>query len=90
MDEIPKSLPHGLAIQRGCTTKIPNAALFDRPAGTHTCECGVIYEILVDIPHYTCGPQFSTYIGKILKTDHENNRTHPDYIDLPMDAEWSN
>jgi hypothetical protein len=85
----PKERPHGLAVKVGNKKKIEGADRFPYNAGTHACDCGITYNIFVDIPHYTSGPQFSKYLGKVLKIDHDNKRTHPDYINFPMEAEFT-
>jgi hypothetical protein len=89
MAEVPKPRAHGLAIQEGCTRKVPEAGKFEYKVWTLKCDCGVTYNIFVDIPHYTSGQQFSNYVEKVLKMDHDNKRTHPDYINLPMEAEFT-
>jgi hypothetical protein len=92
MAEMPEGIPHGLAIQTGYKEKIKGEERFWYHAGTHKCEeekCEVVYNIFVDIPHYDCGPQFSKYLGKVLKIDHQNKRTHLGYILFPMEAEFT-
>ena len=89
MAEMPKPMPHGLAIQEGYTKEVPEDDRFTYKVWTHKCDCGVTYNIFVDIAHYTSGEQFSNYVLKVLKRDHENKRTHPDYINLPMEAEFT-
>jgi hypothetical protein len=92
MADMPKPHPHGLAIQEGCTKEVPETERFEHKIWTVECaeaECGAKFNIFADIPHYASGEQFGKYVENLLKKDHENKRTHRDYILLPMEAEFT-
>lgn len=82
-------IPHGLAIQVGYKGEVPEAKSFPYNIGNYECECGTKYNIFADQVHYADGKQFSKYIEKLLKKDHDRKGKHPDVIKLPMQAEFT-
>jgi hypothetical protein len=79
---------HSLAIKHGFRGEIPESRSFPFHVGDYECKCGVKYAIYTNQAHYDLGKRFSTYVEDLLNNAHQQNGTHPDFIDLPMEAEF--
>ncbi len=89
--EIPKSGPHGLAIREGFYVSVEESRRHPYHVATCDCKCGEAgYRIFVNEVHYSDGQRFQNYVANVLLNVHANNTKHPDVIQIPMEAEFTN
>ena len=87
--EIPKSRPHGLAVREEFYGTVEYAEHCPYHVATYDCKCGTGYRIFVNQTNYDLGQRFQKYVAAILEDIHAHNARHPDVIQIPMDAEFS-
>ena len=90
--EVLKSRPHGLAVREGFTGTVEHAEQHPYHVATYDCKCGTEgYRIFVDEVHYGDARRFQQFVATALENIHAQNAArHPDVIQIPMEAEFSN
>ncbi len=88
--EVPKSAPHGLAVREGFTGTVEHAERHPYHVATYDCKCRTGYRIFVNEVHYGDGQRFQKFVATVLEHIHAHSAQHPDVIQIPMEAEFSN